>query len=58
MKRPSTILGLALLSAPILCVIVAAWGWWALSLPRGGASPIVSKNLTHLAVVSSSVRTM
>ena len=41
MKRPRTILGLALLAAPILCVIVAAWGWWALSLPRGGAPPIV-----------------
>src|SRR5690242_12333929 len=41
MKRPQTWLGLALLAAPIIGVIVVAWGWWALSLPRG-APPTVS----------------
>jgi len=40
MKRPQTWLGLALLAAPIVCVIVLAWGWWALSLPRGAPPPV------------------
>jgi len=40
MKRPQTWLGLALLAAPIVAVIVLAWGWWALSLPHGAPPPV------------------
>ena len=40
MKRPRTVLGFALLIAPILCLIGLVWGWWALSLPKGAAPPI------------------
>jgi penicillin-binding protein 1B len=40
MKRPQTWLGLALLAAPIVAVIVLAWGWWALALPRGAPPPV------------------
>jgi len=40
-KRPRTLLGLALLVAPVLCVIGLAWGWWVLSLPKGAPPPIV-----------------
>src|SRR2546429_3825465 len=29
-----------MLAAPVLGVIVLAWGWWALSLPRRGVPPI------------------
>src|SRR5262245_64820643 len=40
MRRPRTLIGLALLAAPILGVIVLAWGWWTLVLPRSGVPPI------------------
>jgi penicillin-binding protein 1B len=40
-RRPRALLGLALLATPIVCVVVLAWGWWALSLPSGGTPPIV-----------------
>lgn len=40
MRRPRTVLGLLVLATPIVCVIVLAWGWWALSLPRGAPPPI------------------
>lgn len=52
MKRPRTVLGLLLLAAPIVCVIVAAWGWWALSLPRGGAPPIVYLDIDGRPIMS------
>ena len=41
MQRPRSLLGLLLLVTPILCLIALAWGWWALSLPRATAPPIV-----------------
>jgi membrane peptidoglycan carboxypeptidase len=41
LKRPRRILGLVLLTVPVLGAIVLAWGWWALAMPRGGAPPIV-----------------
>jgi penicillin-binding protein 1B len=41
MKRPQTLLGLALLLAPVLTVLFLAWGWWALSLPKGAPPPVV-----------------
>jgi len=44
-RRPRTILGLALAAAPIVGVIVLAWGWWALSLPRGAPPPITYVDL-------------
>ena len=40
MRRPSTLLGLALLATPIVCVVVLAWGWWTLTLPKGAPPPI------------------
>jgi len=40
-QRPRSLLGLLLLVTPILCLIALAWGWWALSLPRATAPPIV-----------------
>jgi penicillin-binding protein 1B len=45
MKRPQTWLGLALLAAPIVGVIVLAWGWWALALPRGAPPPVAYVDL-------------
>jgi membrane peptidoglycan carboxypeptidase len=41
LKRPRRILGLVLLTVPVLGAIVLAWGWWALAMPQGGAPPIV-----------------
>jgi 1A family penicillin-binding protein len=60
-KRPRTLLGFALLAAPIVCVVVLAWGWWALSLPRGGMPPIVyldidGRELTSFEAVSGRVQ--
>jgi penicillin-binding protein 1B len=60
-KRPRTLLGFALLAAPIVGVIVLAWGWWALSLPRGAAPPIVyldidGREITTLASESGRVQ--
>jgi penicillin-binding protein 1B len=52
MKRPATILGLALLAAPLLCLIVLAWGWWTLSLPRGAAPPIVYLDIDGREITS------
>ena len=52
MKRPATVLGLALLAAPILCVIGLAWGWWALSLPKGAAPPIVYLDIDGREITS------
>jgi 1A family penicillin-binding protein len=50
-----------LLAAPIVGVIVLAWGWWALSLPRGAAPPIVyldidGREITTLASESGRVQ--
>ena len=61
MKRPRTLLGFTLLAAPIVGVIVLAWGWWALSLPRGAAPPIVyldidGREITTLASESGRVQ--
>jgi len=60
-KRPRTLLGFTLLAAPIVGVIVLAWGWWALSLPRGAAPPIVyldidGREITTLASESGRVQ--
>ena len=40
MTRPRTLLGFVLLAAPIVAVIVVAWGWWTLVLPRAGVPPV------------------
>jgi membrane peptidoglycan carboxypeptidase len=39
-RRPRTLLGLAPLATPIVCVVVLAWGWWTLTLPKGAPPPI------------------
>ena len=52
MKRPRTLLGLALLLAPILAVIVLAWGWWALSLPNGAPPPVVYLDIDGREITS------
>jgi penicillin-binding protein 1B len=50
--RPRSVVGLALLAAPVLCLIVLAWGWWALSLPRGAAPPIVYLDIDGREITS------
>ena len=52
MRRPRTLLGLALLLAPIVTVIVLAWGWWALSLPKGAPPPIVYLDIDGREITS------
>jgi 1A family penicillin-binding protein len=51
-RRPRTVLGLALLAAPIVGAIVLAWGWWALSLPRSGVPPIVYMDIDGREITS------
>jgi len=51
-RRPRTVLGLVLLATPILCLIGLAWGWWALSLPRAAAPPIVYLDIDGREITS------
>jgi 1A family penicillin-binding protein len=52
MKRPQTLLGLALLLGPVLTVLFLAWGWWALSLPKGTPPPIVYLDIDGREITS------
>ncbi len=52
MKKPRTIIGLALLAAPVLCLIGAAWLWWSLALPKGAAPPIVYLDIDGREITS------
>jgi 1A family penicillin-binding protein len=51
-RRPRTLLGFALLAAPILGVIVLAWGWWTLVLPRSGVPPITYLDIDGREITS------
>ena len=52
MRRPSTLLGLALLATPIVCVVVLAWGWWTLTLPKGAPPPIAYVDIDGREIAS------
>jgi penicillin-binding protein 1B len=49
---PRTFLGFALLAAPMLLVVVLAWGWWTLVLPRGGMPPITYLDIDGREITS------
>jgi len=51
-RRPRTLQGLALLATPIVCVVVLAWGWWTLTLPKGAPPPIAYVDIDGREIAS------